>query len=194
MSKDLRITKGNETKNRILSASIKIISEEGLKGLSAKKIADLSGISKSNIFHHFGSVDEVLRVIFENILADMVKPIESNQEADLESFLTFLGESIYSLSEEEKLSYSVLLHFYNTCLYDEKYRAYLLKTKDEMIDAIATQLSRYSSQRKEKLLKVSEMIIITLDGYGLHFLLDSDSARFKEIWTLQVEAWQSLLR
>ncbi|WP_058306147.1 TetR/AcrR family transcriptional regulator [Gracilibacillus massiliensis] len=194
MTNDLRITKGNETKHRIIAASIKIISEEGLKGLSAKKIADLSGISKSNIFHHFGSVDEVVHVIFENILADMVKPIEANQEPDLESFLIFLGESIYSISDEEKSAYAVLLHFYNTCLYNEKYRAYLLKTKIEVIGAIATQLSRYSSHRKEKLLKVSEMIIMTLDGYGLHFLLDSDRARFKEIWTLQVKAWQSLLQ
>ncbi len=194
MTQDLRITKGNETKDRILGASMKIISKEGIEGLSAKKIADLSGISKSNIFHHFGSVDEVLNVLFENILAYLVEPVKSHQGPDLETFLFFLGESIYSLSEEEKLSYSVLIHFYNTCLYNEKYRAYLLKTKDEMIDAIATQLSRYSSHRKERLLKISEMILMTLDGYGLHFLLESDSERFKEICSLQVEAWQSLLK
>ncbi|SCY22915.1 TetR/AcrR family transcriptional regulator [Alkaliphilus peptidifermentans] len=193
MTQDLRITKGNETKDRILAASMKIIAEEGIEGLSAKKIADLLGISKSNIFHHFGSVDEVLNVIFENILDYLVKPVKSHQGPDLKVFLLFLGESIYSLSEEEKISYSVLLNFYNSCLYNEKYRAYLLKTKDEMIDAIATQLSRYSSQRKEKLLIISEMIIMTLDGYGLHFLLESDIETFEKIWTLQIDAWQSLL-
>ena len=194
MTQDLRITKGNETKDRILAASMKIISEEGIQGLSAKKIADLLGISKSNIFHHFGSVEEVLNVIFENILDYLVQPVKSHQGPGLEAFLLFLGESIYSLNEEEKLTYSVLLNFYNTCLYNEKYRGYLLTTKAEMINAIATQLSRYSSQSKERLLKISEMIIMTLDGYGLHFLLEPDIATFKEIWTLQVEAWQSLLK
>ncbi|WP_026477497.1 TetR/AcrR family transcriptional regulator [Alkaliphilus transvaalensis] len=194
MTQDLRIAKGNETKDRILAASMKIIAKEGIEGLSAKKIADLLGISKSNIFHHFGSIDEVLNVIFENILADLVKPVKSHEGPNLKVFLLFLGESIYSLTEEEKLSYSVLLHFYNSCLYNEKYRTYLLKTKDEMVDAIATQLSHYSSQEKDRLLKISEMIIMTLDGYGLHFLLESDIKRFRDVWTLQVEAWQSLLK
>ena len=193
MTQDLRITKGNETKDRILAASMSIISQEGIEGLSAQKIADLSGISKSNIFHHFKSVEEVLTTLFERILADMVNPVKAYQGTDLETFLLFLGESIYLLSEEEKSSYAVLLHFYNTCLYNEKYRASLLKTKDEMIDAIAIQLSRYSPHGKERLLKIAEMIIITLDGYGLHYLLESDPITFKEIWTLQVKAWQSLL-
>lgn len=193
MTQDLRIIKGNETKDRILAASMKIISEEGIDGLSAKKIADILGISKSNIFHHFGSVDEVLNAIFQSILDSLVKPVKAYEGQDLEMFLLFLGESIYSLSEEEKLSYSVLLNFYNTCLFNEKYRVYLLKTKDEMIDAIATQLSRYSSQRKERLLIIAEMIIMTLDGYGLHFLLESDIVAFKEFWALQVAAWQYLL-
>ncbi|WP_280770181.1 TetR/AcrR family transcriptional regulator [Salipaludibacillus daqingensis] len=193
MDHDLRITKGNETKGRILTASMKIISEEGIEGLSAKKIADLLGISKSNIFHHFGSVDGVLDLVFENILIDLVEPVKSHQGPDLEEFLLFLGESIYSLSEEEKLSYSVLFNFYTTCLHNEKYRTYLLKAKQEMIDAIATQLSYYSSQEKEKLLKVSEMIIMTLDGFGLHSLLEEELVTLKEIWILQVKAWKSLL-
>lgn len=193
MTQDLRIMKGNETKDRILIASMSIISQEGIEGLSAQKIADLSGISKSNIFHHFKSVDEVLTTLFESILADMANPVKTYRGQDLEAFLLFLGESIYLLSEEEKLSYAVLLHFYNTCLYNEKYRAHLLRSRDEMTDAIATQLSRYSPQGKEKLLKIAEMVIMTLDGYGLHYLLGSDSVKFKEIWTLQVKAWQTLL-
>ncbi|MFA9559974.1 TetR/AcrR family transcriptional regulator [Evansella sp. AB-rgal1] len=194
MTQDRRINKGNETKERILTAAMRIISEEGIEGVSAKKIADRSGISKSNIFHHFGSVEEVLHVIFENLLAYLVEPVKSHQGPDLEAFLLFLGESIYLLNEEEILSYSVLLNFYNTSLHNEKYRAYLLMTKNEMIDAIATQLMRYSSQSKEKLLKISEMIIMTLDGYGLHFLLDSDKDICKESWTLQVETWKFLLK
>jgi len=194
MDRDLRITKGNETKGRILTASMKIISEEGIEGLSAKKIADLLGISKSNIFHHFGSVDRVLDLVFENILTDLVEPVKSYQGPDLEGFLLFLGEGIYSLSEEEKLSYSVLFNFYTTCLHNEKYRTYLLKAKQEMNDAIAVQLTNYSSQNKEKILKVSEMIIMTLDGYGLHSLLEEEVLTLKEIWTLQVKAWQSLLK
>ncbi|WP_018932403.1 TetR/AcrR family transcriptional regulator [Gracilibacillus lacisalsi] len=194
MSHDLRITKGNETKERILVASMTIIAEEGIEGLSAKKIADLLGISKSNIFHHFGSVDSILDTIFEHILVDLVEPVKTYQGKDLEGFFLFLGESIYSLSDEERLSYSVLFHFYNTCLHNEKYRDYLLKAKHEVVDAIATQLSHYSTQEKERLFKVSEMIIMTLDGYGLHSLLESDVVTFKEIWTLQIKAWQSLLK
>lgn len=193
MAKDQRIIKGNETKKHIITASMKIISEEGIKGLSAKKVADLSKISKSTIFHHFPSLDGILDEIFESMLAYLVEPIDSQKAPDLEGFLSSLGENIYSLSDEEKLTYSVLLNFYNTSLHNKKYRISLIKAKEEMIEAIATQLSHYSSQKKERLLQISEMMIMTLDGYGLHFLLDSDKSTFEELWALQIKAWQGLL-
>lgn len=194
MSEDMRITKGKETKERILTASMQIISEAGIDGLSAKKIADLSGVSKSNIFHHFGSVDEVLQVLFQSILSNLVEPVKSFEGKNAKQFLHFLGGSIYSLSEEEKLSYTVLLNFYNASLYNEKYRSYLLKTKNELIDAIAGQLSNFSEQSEDRIEKVSEMIVMTLDGYGLHYLLEPDKKTWKEIWSLQVAIWQALLK
>lgn len=193
MEKDQRIIKGNETKRHIINASMKIISEEGIEGLSAKKVADLSKISKSTIFHHYSSVEGILDEIFESMLSYLVEPVKTQKAPTLEDFLLFLGESIYSLSDEDKLTYSVLLNFYISCLHNKKYRSALIKAKEEMIDAIAVQLSRYTSRKKEYLRKVSEMMIMTLDGYGLHFLLDSDSKTFKEIWALQVKAWQALL-
>jgi len=193
MEKDQRIIKGNETKKHIINASMKIISEEGIEGLSAKKVADLSKISKSTIFHHYSSVEGILDEIFKSMLSYLVEPIKAQKAPALEDFLFSLGESIYSLSDEDKLTYSVLLNFYISCLHNKKYRSALIKAKEEMIDAIADQLSRYTSQKRKSLLSIAEMIIMTLDGYGLHFLLDSDSNTVKEIWALQVKSWQALL-
>ena len=53
---DQRKAKGEETKQKIIESAIQIVSLEGIKGLSAKKVADNAGISKSNVFHHFKSL------------------------------------------------------------------------------------------------------------------------------------------
>ncbi|MBM7541946.1 TetR/AcrR family transcriptional regulator [Amphibacillus cookii] len=186
--------KGNKTKDRILAASMEIIAKEGIEGLSAKKIADLSGISKSTLFHHFGSIDEVLNIVFEYTITYLIKPVQSDQSTNLEGFLLSLGESIYTLTEEEKIAYLVLLNFYITCLHNEKYRSYLLKAKNEMTEAIASQLTNYSSQNKDRLLQISEIIMMTLDGYAIHFLLQPGRGAFKEIWALHVSGWLTLLK
>lgn len=194
MTQDLRITKGNETKDRILNASMIIISKEGIEGLSAKKIADQAKISKSNLFHHFGSVNELMNVLFESILTDLVEPVKSYSGSDLSGFLLFLGESVYFLNEEEQIIYSVLLHFYIRCLHNEEYKNLLLKMKEEMIAAIATQLNRYSTKSIEDLLQISEMIVMTLDGYGIHSVMESDLDSFQKMWELQVKTWQPLIQ
>ncbi|WP_017472908.1 TetR/AcrR family transcriptional regulator [Amphibacillus jilinensis] len=194
MAENLKMFKGNQTKDRILAASMEIIAKEGIEGLSAKKIADLSDISKSTLFHHFRSIDEVLNVVFEYTITYLIKPVQSDQSTNLEGFLLSLGKSMYTLTEEEKIAYLVLLNFYITCLHNDKYRSYLLKAKSEMIEAIAHQLSNYSSQNKNKLLKISEIIIMALDSYALHFLLQSDKSAFKDIWALQVSGWLTLIK
>ena len=85
---DRRLEKGNETKEKILNTALLIISEEGLKGLSAKKIADRAQISKSNIFHHYTSVDNLLEVILKNLFADTLTNIPLETCNSLEGFFS----------------------------------------------------------------------------------------------------------
>lgn len=193
LTEDLRVAKGNETKERIIYVAMVLISTNGVDGLSAKKIADELKISKSNIFHHFGSIDLLLETIFKSIVENLTDAISLYEGKDLESFLHYLGEGVSTLQPEERLAYAVLLNFYNTCLHNDAYNKILLTSRDKMVESIANQLEKYSSLEREALLNISQMMVMTLDGFGLSYLLNPEDERLEACWILQVKAWKLLL-
>ncbi|TGN04236.1 TetR/AcrR family transcriptional regulator [Leptospira dzoumogneensis] len=48
-----------ETRSRILDKGLGVVSRSGLEGLSLGPLAELSGMSKSGLFAHFGSKEEI---------------------------------------------------------------------------------------------------------------------------------------
>ena len=51
--------KGLETRDRILRQAMRVVSRDGLDGLSIGLLADSLGMSKSGLFAHFGSKEEL---------------------------------------------------------------------------------------------------------------------------------------
>lgn len=53
-------------KDNIILAAIEIISEDGIHGLSTKKIAARQGISESLLYKHFNSINDVLVAVVKS--------------------------------------------------------------------------------------------------------------------------------
>jgi AcrR family transcriptional regulator len=56
-------TKGERTRSAILDAALRIVSKAGLDGLTIGTLADATGMSKSGLFAHFGSREELLLAV-----------------------------------------------------------------------------------------------------------------------------------
>ncbi|HJT60084.1 MAG TPA: TetR/AcrR family transcriptional regulator [Burkholderiales bacterium] len=56
-------TKGERTRAAILDAALRIVSKSGLDGLTIGTLADATGMSKSGLFAHFGSREELLLAV-----------------------------------------------------------------------------------------------------------------------------------
>jgi AcrR family transcriptional regulator len=56
---DGRKARGDRTRQAILDQAVQIASAEGLEGLSIGRLADVLGVSKSGLFAHFGSKEEL---------------------------------------------------------------------------------------------------------------------------------------
>jgi AcrR family transcriptional regulator len=52
-------TKGQRTRNAILEVAAELATEEGLEPLSIGRLAEATGMSKSGLFAHFGSKEEL---------------------------------------------------------------------------------------------------------------------------------------
>ena len=55
MIKDKRKIKGEETKSKILKASIELFSNKGYNATSVNEISEKAKLTKSLLYHHFNS-------------------------------------------------------------------------------------------------------------------------------------------
>lgn len=81
MSSVPRATKGEETRSQILAAAVEMASETGFESLTIGSLAERTGLSKSGLFAHFGSkqelqvaaLDEAARIFTENVFLPALK-------------------------------------------------------------------------------------------------------------------------
>jgi len=74
-------TKGQRTRNSILEVAAALATEEGLDPLSIGRLADAMGMSKSGLFAHFGSKEELQLATVEHaaalFVAEVIDPARS---------------------------------------------------------------------------------------------------------------------
>ena len=69
------LQKGQQTRAAILEAALGLASHMGLEGLSIGALADVTGMSKSGVFAHFGSREELqIAVVTELSLIHISEP------------------------------------------------------------------------------------------------------------------------
>jgi AcrR family transcriptional regulator len=74
-------TKGQRTRNSILETAAALATEEGLEPLSIGRLAEETGMSKSGLFAHFGSKEELQLATVEHaaalFVAEVIEPARS---------------------------------------------------------------------------------------------------------------------
>lgn len=105
LTTDRRLLRGERTKQAILSHAARLASAEGLEAVSLQRLATDLGISKSGLFAHFGSkeelqlatVEEAGRVFTEEVLRPGLKtPAGLGRVwAMCNSFLSYLSRGIF---------------------------------------------------------------------------------------------------
>ena len=75
------VTKGQRTRNSILEVAAALATEEGLDPLSIGRLADATGMSKSGLFAHFGSKEELQLATVDHaaalFVAEVIDPARS---------------------------------------------------------------------------------------------------------------------
>ncbi|MBD2465249.1 TetR/AcrR family transcriptional regulator [Oscillatoria sp. FACHB-1407] len=89
-----RTTHGQQTRQTILKVAVDVASIEGLEGLSIGRLASELGMSKSGLFAHFGSKEELQLAVIDTareiFAAEVIQPAYSAQPgiARLEALMT----------------------------------------------------------------------------------------------------------
>lgn len=64
-----------ENSEKILGAALDVFSQEGFRGATIDRIAEVAGMSKPNLLYYFRSKDEIYRVVLDRMLEAWLKPL-----------------------------------------------------------------------------------------------------------------------
>jgi AcrR family transcriptional regulator len=199
-SVDKRYIRGEATYRQIIEAATDIISEQGVSGLTASKLSERSKISKSSVFHHFSSTQEIPFAVLKAIMENMIQPFEkAEKKVTLEAYLLDLGKALCYMIEEQRRVYKVFFAFYHESIYNEVLKnmlsEFLESTKDDLkhifLDSWMVKASNFISEmsreeREKEAEKLSYLLITTLDGMGLHLLMGEPADTYMHSWQLQI--------
>ncbi|NLZ91168.1 MAG: TetR/AcrR family transcriptional regulator [Clostridiales bacterium] len=109
-------------KDNIILAAIEIISEDGIHGLSTKKIAARQGISESLLYKHFNSINDVLVAVVKSFSRYDMMIINTVRKRDItykEKIIAYIGPIVelyqnYPSLASIMLNYETLLNYRHT--------------------------------------------------------------------------------
>jgi len=95
----------------ILETAIRLFARDGFAGVSMSEIARLAGVSKANIFHHFGSKQRLYLAVLKAVCARTVGATldgHANERSSLESLRSFLATHLRLLLDDPGAAQLVL--------------------------------------------------------------------------------------
>ncbi len=105
----------NETARSILVCARQLFAERGFDGVSVSDLAAAAGVSKANIFHHYGSKQALYMAVLSDCMEDFGELIEHLQpqrapiEQRLQHFLQAYGRYLQQQPERAQLVLRELL-------------------------------------------------------------------------------------
>lgn len=193
--KDKRIQKGMQTRSTILNTTIGLIAQYGMKEISAAKIATVAGVSKSTIFHHFRSHDEIMTGTLDLVYNELLESMKSEEYHNVQHFLDTLGQSLFEDTEINQTLVKAFLSFFHEGMFNSSYQGLLNSYAEKMHEFFRTQMKELAPDYvyDETIEAVSSFILPMIDGIGFHFLLNQDKERCWKMWKWQTKGILLLL-
>lgn len=183
MQKTKPVPATSEAKQSILRAAYAITRDLGVDQLSAGKIAQKAGISKSGFFHHFRQVDDLYLYILDDLLLTLQQNILQEKPATFSALIDSMAETLLTAHETNPEILIMLLYFFSLSkqkqAYAERLRALLLN----IFSSWEKQLGDYFGEAlpKDDLDNIVRLVDAFFLGTAIHNLLLGDSSRYRRL-------------
>lgn len=163
--------KPTTTRGRILQATYQALHEYGYAGLSIQRIADFTDISKSSIYYHYETKDELLVAFLEQVLEDVRHGFEIESGADpvtdLKQFVNQIFLSIDPDSDEQEVPVGAYIEIRAQAVSNEAYRERITDIDRALKEQFQSILQRGIDQDLVgdiDVNQVSEFLVTTIIG------------------------------
>ncbi len=177
------------TADRILYAAMQIISESGLKGLSASKLANAVNLSKSTVFHYFKKMDDIPALVLEKLYDKIINPIQEEHYDSVYSYLKALGTASFSNNEEHIIIYKAFLSLFQASMHDVHLKEIVNNCSDQFGSLLYSKLRSLCDKRIDDitLKTLTHLIYMSLDGIGMHYLIHGSQTQAQMAWELFID-------
>jgi len=126
-----------DTKERLLEATFKLISEKGYLGATTREIAHRAGVTELTLFRHFGSKERLFEEVLKRytFLPKLKGLLPELKDMSYNESLFVLGERFIETLKERKSLIKIMFSEIN--LYPEKIKDIYSNFIDEVIKTLA---------------------------------------------------------
>lgn len=124
----------DEISEKIIEYATHIAHEDGIGGISVKRIITDLGYTNRVFYNRFKNIDELLKAIYDNIVFEMRKCIEVEYDpsSDYYEFLLDIATSVLKKTFENKLHFSQYMFEFDT--YNAENRNWWIAKMKRIID------------------------------------------------------------
>ena len=125
-------------REEIMSATYEALCEHGYTDLTAQNIADRTDKSKSLLFYHYDSKEDLVADFVDYLLERYDERVENSRDLPpVERLAAFVDWFLYSPDDEERASFhTALLELRTQAPYNERYRDQLRKSDDKLRETL----------------------------------------------------------
>jgi AcrR family transcriptional regulator len=136
----------DETRDKLLEATLELISEKGYLGATTREIAALAGVSELTLFRKFGKKEKLFEEMLESytFLPRLRDLIEEVNEMPVKEGLNTIGTRFLKTLQERRPLAQIMLS--EMSHYPQKVR----RIYQQMIDNLAKTLKSYLEIRKDR--------------------------------------------
>ncbi|WP_207591466.1 TetR family transcriptional regulator C-terminal domain-containing protein [Halomontanus rarus] len=153
----------------ILTATYDALCEYGYTDLTAQAIADRTDKSKSHIFYHYDSVEDLVVDLVDFLLERFDEHAERMQSRPpIERLAAFVDWFLYGPDDAEQVAFhTALLELRAQAPYNDRYREQLRKSDDHLRDTLEEILRAGQESgdfREHDAAKMATMLVAAFDG------------------------------
>lgn len=182
---DRREARGQKTRERILQASVTLLSAKGLDGYTAASLAREAAVSKGTLFHHFSSLDEVLFATLEWHVHEFNQALGKRPYDSVNALLMGIAETAVEAQQEQGPNFTRgLVSFSLKASYDPRFNTLLKSMIENHARHLGRQLAQLSGRKADDKLAnaLALQTMILGDGIGLYGLVLGEDERIGIAW------------
>lgn len=171
MTQQVQPSKYGTGKEALLRATVTVVAQKGLRGLTYRSVAECAGVNNTLVAHHFGSRDALIAAAMDwaserSISASQLREAAALGRSFTDSLLSLLLED----PELQVFQYEMVLESRRRPELAEGVRAFY----ENYVAAMAEGLTAFGM--RGNVLPVARMLFAALDGLVLQYLAGVDTA------------------